>query len=113
WQIGRSTRLVQKSIYVEAHDVRFPLDREDMEIIKELLTVGQRVGRTHAARTRVTWSMKSSMNNRWLLADVFHDVDLATVGPARGIDVLTQQPKCRPDALAVRNPDSCLKPSIG
>src|SRR2546430_15606656 len=57
--------------------------------------------------------MKSAMNNRRLLADIFHDVDLATVGPVRGIDVRTQQPKCRPDALAIWNPDSCLKPSIG
>src|SRR2546430_2148857 len=57
--------------------------------------------------------MKSAMNNRRLLADIFHDVDLATVGPVRGIDIRTQQPKCRPDALAIRNPDSCLKPSIG
>src|SRR5947207_9650886 len=84
-----------------------------MEIIRELLTVGQRVRRTHAARTGVTWSMKSAMNNRRLLADIFHDVDLATVGPVRGRDVRTQQPKCRPDALAMWNPDSCLKPAIG
>src|SRR2546423_266921 len=105
-------RLIQKSIYVKAYDVSFPLDREGMEIIRELLTVGQGVRRTHAARTRVAWSMKSAMNNGRLLADVFHDVDLATVGPVRGIDVRTQQPKCRPDALAIWNPDSCLKPSI-
>src|SRR5947207_4131329 len=84
-----------------------------MEIIRELLTIGQRVRRTYAAPTRVTWSMKSAMNNRRLLADIFHDVDLATLGPARCIDVRTQQPKCRPDALAIRNPNSCFKPSIG
>ena len=57
--------------------------------------------------------MKSAINNRRLLADIFHDVDLATVGPVRGRDVRTQQPKCRPDALAIWNPDSCLKPPIG
>src|SRR5947207_12020104 len=84
-----------------------------MKIIRELLTVGQRVRRTHPAPTRVTWPMKSAMNNRRLLADIFHDVDLATLGPARCIDVLTQQPICRPDALAVRSPDSGFKPSIG
>src|SRR6185436_147009 len=57
--------------------------------------------------------MKSTVNDRRLFADIFHDVDLAAVGPMDCIDVLTQQPECRPEALAVRNSDSRFKPPIG
>ena len=56
--------------------------------------------------------MKSAMNDRRLLADIFHDVDLAAVRPVSSIDVVTQHPKCRPDTLAVRNLNSRFKPSV-
>src|SRR5689334_8210702 len=57
--------------------------------------------------------MKSAMNYRRLLADVLHNVDLAAVGPMNSIDVITQHPECRPDALAKRNLDSCFEAAIG
>src|SRR5690349_24106151 len=50
--------------------------------------------------------MKRSVNHRGLPADIFHDVDLSAVGPVSSIDIVTQHPECRPDALAKRNPDS-------
>ena len=111
-QIRRCPRLVQVSIDVKAHDVWFPLKRESVKIVRELLSMGQCVGRTYAALTRVTRSMKSAMNDRRLFTDVFHDVDLAAVGPVGSIDVVTQHPKCRPDTLAVRDLNSRLKPSV-
>src|SRR5437660_10782285 len=84
-----------------------------MEIIGELSAIGQGVRRTHAARTRVAWPMKSAMNNRRLLADIFHDVDLTAVGPMNSIDIVAQHPECRPDALAKRNLDPRFETAIG
>src|SRR5437016_9948661 len=57
--------------------------------------------------------MKSAMNDRRLLTDVLHDVDLAAIGPVRSVDVVTQHPKCRPNTLAVGNLNPRLKPSVG
>src|SRR5207249_6633995 len=90
----------------------FPLECESVEIVRELLSMGQCVGRTYAAPTRVTRSMKSAMNDRRLFTDVFHDVDLAAVGPMDSIEVVTQHPKCRPNSLPVRDLNSRLKPSV-
>src|ERR1044071_7562261 len=50
--------------------------------------------------------MKRSVDHRRFPADIFHDVDLAAVGPVSRIDIVTQHPECRPDALAKRNLDS-------
>lgn len=57
--------------------------------------------------------MQSAVSDRRFLTDIFHDVDLAAVRPASGVDVVTQHPKCRPDPLAVRDLDSRVKPSVG
>src|SRR5260370_29457557 len=57
--------------------------------------------------------MKSAMNDRRLLTDIFHDFDLTARGPAGRIDIVTQHPERRPDTLAVRDPDSRFKPAVG
>src|ERR1700704_5017159 len=57
--------------------------------------------------------MKSAVHDRRFLPDVFHDVDLAAIGPACGIDIVAQHPKGRPQALTVRYLESCFKSSIG
>src|SRR5437763_11987052 len=46
-------------------------------------------------------------------ADIFHDVDLTTVGPMNLIDIVAQHPKRRPDALAVGNLNSRFEAAIG
>src|SRR5260370_31046834 len=112
-QVRWRARLVQQSIDVKSRDVRFPLDGEGVEIIGKLLTVGQGIGCAYAVPARVTRPMKSAMNDRRFLTNVFHDVDLAAGGPAGGTHVVTQHPKCRPKTLAVRDPNARLEPSIG
>src|SRR5690349_8798601 len=57
--------------------------------------------------------MKRSVDHRRFPADILHDVDLAAVGPVNGIDVVAQQPECRPDALAIRDLDSGFETAIG
>src|SRR5258706_818156 len=57
--------------------------------------------------------MEGAMNDRRFPANILHDVNLAAVWPASGVDVVTQHPKCRPDTLPVRYLDPCLKPSVG
>src|SRR5205823_9637640 len=71
------------------------------------------VRRADTVAARVARSVKSSMNDRWFLADVLHDVDLAAVGPAGRPNIVTQHPKCRPDPLAIRNLNSRLETSVG
>src|SRR2546429_1225973 len=56
--------------------------------------------------------MKSAMNCRRLFSNVFHDVDLAAVGPVSCIDVVTQHPKRRPNALARGDLNSRFKPPV-
>src|SRR5688572_29308256 len=56
--------------------------------------------------------MKCTVSNRRLLANVFHDVDLATIGPADGINVVSQHPKCGPDSLSERNSKARFKPPV-
>src|SRR5258706_9996721 len=111
--VRRCLRLIQETVDVKPHDVRFPLDGKGVKIVGKLLAVGQRVRRAYAVRARVTRSMKSAVNDRRFLTDVFHDVDLAASGPSRGADVVAQHPKRRPDALAVGNLYSRLKTSVG
>src|SRR3989442_12321433 len=57
--------------------------------------------------------MKSAVNDRRFLSNIFHDVDLAAVRPASSTNIVTQHPERRPDALAVRDFDSRFKPSVG
>ena len=53
------------------------------------------------------------MHDRWLLADVFHDVDFAAGRPAFRLNVLTQHPEGGPYSLAAGDLDARLEASIG
>ena len=57
--------------------------------------------------------MDRAVDDVWLPADVFHDVNLTAVRPADRADVVAKHPERRPDSLAVRDLDACLDPSIG
>src|SRR5712692_3654264 len=84
-----------------------------MEIVGELLAVGQGVGGANTLGAGISWPMKRAVHDRRFLANIFHDVDLAASGPADGTDVVAQHPKCRPDTLAIGDLNSRLEPSIG
>src|SRR5271165_3172591 len=53
------------------------------------------------------------MDGAGLLADVFHDVDFAALGPVDGGDAVAEHPKCGPDALASGNFYARFESSIG
>src|SRR5436190_17935407 len=53
------------------------------------------------------------MHGAGLLADVFHDVDFAALGPADGRYVISQHPESRPHSLPCRNFDAGFKAAIG
>jgi hypothetical protein len=57
--------------------------------------------------------MNGSMDHRRLLADIFHDVDLATRRPLLLVDVVAQHPERRPHSLSARNLDSGFEAAIG
>ncbi len=84
-----------------------------MKIIRELLSIGQCVGRTHATGARIPWAMEGAVNDRRLPANVFHDIDLTAIWPACRTNVVAQHPKRRPDSLSKRYFDSRFKPPEG
>src|SRR5260370_2353692 len=57
--------------------------------------------------------MHGAMNDRRLLADIFHNVNLAAQGPSHRADIVTQHPESRPQTLAVGDFDSSFKAPIG
>src|SRR5215467_6551247 len=98
WNCGA----VENIIDIKANLSRFPLDREHVEIVGELFSVRQRKGSTDSSRC-IANAVQCTMHRRGLLADVFHDVDLAAGRPADFIDVAPEHPEGRPNALSVRN----------
>src|SRR5262249_44268753 len=56
--------------------------------------------------------MHAAVIGERLAADVLHNIDLATRGPADGIDVGSQHPKGRPYPLSEGAPEPGFKPGI-
>src|SRR5947207_6247362 len=57
--------------------------------------------------------MKRAMDCGRLSSDVFHDVDLTAIRPANALDVITQHPEGRPDALSIRDLNPRFKTAEG
>ena len=57
--------------------------------------------------------MDGAVDNGGLLADVFHDVDLAALGPADFVYVVAKHPEGGPDALALRDFDAGFEAAEG
>ena len=59
--------------------------------------------------------MRGSIGNIYVVIEgpeVLHDVELATGGPADRADVLTQHPKCRPNAFAIGQLQARHNPAV-
>jgi hypothetical protein len=54
-----------------------------------------------------------AVNGGWLFADIFHDVDLAALGPADRADVVAEHPERGPDALAFGDFDAGFEAAEG
>ena len=81
--LRRVERGVETCVDVEADCAGFPFDSVEVKVIGEILASGQNEGSGGVAR----WAggaraMERAVNGARLLADIFHDVDLAAFRPA-------------------------------
>ncbi len=84
-----------------------------MKIIGEILASGQAEGRAEVAgRARSARAVQRTVNHPGLLADVFHDVDFAALGPADRSDVFAQHPEGRPHPLPHGNFDARFEAAV-
>src|ERR1700728_330252 len=113
WQVRWSSRCIEVIVDVEANRVRLPFHGINVEVVGEASPAGKREGGADAIRTVIAWAMNRSMDHRWFLADILHDVDLAAGGPLDSLDIGTQHPKCRPDPLSPRNLDARFETPVG
>src|SRR6185437_15808629 len=109
--IPRRGGLVQRIVYVPSNRARLPLDGIDVKTVGEpagaqLLRAGDTLC------SRVAGAMHGTVHPAGLLADVFHDVDLAAPGPPGGGDVVTEHPECRPEPLSARDLNPCLHAAV-
>src|SRR2546423_8590639 len=87
-QLGRREGGIQFGIKIKAHRRRLPLDSIEMIFIAESLAGWQANNSSQiAGRLHGTWTMQRAMIRRRLLADSFHHVDLAALGPTHRADV--------------------------
>src|ERR1035438_2332745 len=84
-----------------------------MEVIGELLSFGKRVCAGERVAIGIPRAVHAAVLDSRLLADIFHDVDLAAVGPTDLGYVIAHRPERRPDALPVRELDAGFDLAIG
>ena len=110
-QTGRRGGEILNVVQIPFDLVGGPLNGEDVEVVAKHSSTRQSIGSTHA-RTTVVGSCAAGMRavNRAVigalvtgLADVLHDVYLATGGPAHAVNVCAEHPERRPDALSTGN----------
>src|SRR4029077_13019864 len=113
WKVRWGTSFVEVVVDVEANCSWLPFDREDVEVIRKSQISGQAVRISDAVCARISWPVNGTVYNRWLFANVFHNVDLAEIGPTGFVNVVAQHPEGGPDSLATRNFDAGFEASIG
>jgi hypothetical protein len=89
---------------VEANFGGFPFDGVDVEGFGKVFAAGEFSGGGEIGRGTVgERAVDRTVNGGGLFADIFHDVDLAALGPADRVDVVAEHPKGGPDTLAFWN----------
>src|ERR1700730_6115794 len=84
-----------------------------MKVVGEILAGGKSERRREAAgRAGRAWTVQGTMNCSRFLADVFHDVDFAALGPANRTEIVAQGPKARPQPLPCGYFYAGLEPAI-
>src|ERR1700761_1752221 len=111
-QIGRSASFVEMVVDVETNCLRLPLDCVDVKIVGVLYFTGERVELSDALVTTVSRAVDRTVDEIGLLADVFHDVDLAALRPLNFLDIGAEHPEGRPQALSAGNLNARLETSI-
>src|SRR5882724_2805538 len=89
WQFSGNASGIEIFVHIETNLARFPFRREHMEVIGEILLLRQAVWGPNTSCTRVAGTVDCPMYGRRLFPNIFHDVDLAAIGPANLLDVCT------------------------
>src|SRR5947208_6041905 len=111
--LGLRERRVQIRIDVEADGPGLPLNGVEMKIIGEILAGGKAEGRAGIARLGDgAGAVERAVNRAGLLADIFHDVDFAALGPADRTDVIPKHPEGGPHSLSRGNFNARLETAI-
>src|SRR5579863_5236981 len=95
------------AIYKEIQVAGIPLQGKNVEIIRES-AMWQLV-----STTEVSWAMRGSINQIRLIANILHNVNFATCGPANRRTIVTKQPESRPDSPAGGDFDAGFEKSVG
>src|SRR5712692_8797432 len=85
-----------------------------MKIVGEILAGGQAEGGGGVACSADgAGAMQRAVNDARLLADIFHDVDFAALGPADGADVIAKHPEGGPHSLPRGYFDAGFEAAVG
>src|SRR3974390_483689 len=112
-QVCRSSARIENMIHIEADLVWLPLNRVDVEVIGEFLSRRKSEGSANAVGAFISGPGNCAVNNPRLFADVLLDVDFATIGPVRFVDIAAKHPERWPDSLPAWDLDACLETSVG
>src|SRR5580693_2708976 len=101
---GRPIRLakggVEIGVNVEADGVGGPFDGVEVEVVSEILACGEGENRGEVAGVcGGTGAVQGAVELVGFLADVFHNVDFAALGPADRGDVFSEHPEGGPHSL--------------
>src|SRR5208282_1333865 len=95
--LRRSECGVEIRIDEKAHRAGLPLDGVKVKVVCEVLVCGE-TERSHvvACAVRGARAMQRTLDGTGFLANIFHDVDLAALGPACSGNVFSEHPEGGP-----------------
>src|SRR5580658_2541053 len=112
--VGRMKRSVEIGVDVETDHVRFPLDGVNMKVARKALARPKfEDGGQVASWSRGAGTMQGAVDRSGFLADIFHDVDLATLRPTGRGNVFAQHPERGPHPLSFWDFYACLETAVG
>jgi hypothetical protein len=112
--IGLTEGGVEIGVDVEADGVGGPFDGVEVKVIGEILACGKSKDRGQVAGVcGGAGAVQRTVDFVGLLADVFHDVDFAALGPADGGNVFSEHPERGPNSLPFRDFDAGLEAAVG
>ena len=107
WDVAERSPAILPLVHEPPDFPGTPLDREDVVVVREWRR-GERVRAADSIPAGIARAMQRAVHRIWLLPDVLHDVDLATLRPTDGIDVIAEHPECGPDPLSSGDLDAGL-----
>ena len=96
--------MISNPIYIPMDLVGLPFHCKGVEVIGNWLA--KIIDLPEAVTTRIARAMDRSKDLIWQASDVFHDVNLAGLGPSNPVDIRTQAPKRWPQPGSAGNFDA-------